>query len=370
MSTTYDRHLLRRFLHVFVAMFVTTFGLFVVIDGFSNVDGFQEDAESISVVLSTMTVFYAYQSILFFDLTAGILSVVAVVVSFALLVKHGELAPILAAGIPTHRLIVPFALGVLLVEGLTVANQEFLIPRIAHELRARKTGRSVGHEVEPVYDHATHVHLAGRELFLRDRKLAGADITLPVPRIVTELTTLRAEEAHYFDATPERPAGWLLRGALPRYDRIPLAEGQRIVLPGGAPDEVFVASEVGFDQLSDRSGSAKFLSTRELVRRVRHPSSGLETKKGLVLLLHARLVRPAGSLLALFVAVPLVVRRESRSLILNMATCAAVLAGFMAFAHLCHYLGGANLVRPDLAVWLPIVVQGTAGAWLAGIVQT
>ena len=43
--TIFDRYLLGRFTWVFVVLFVTTFGLFVVIDGFTNVDAFQEESD-------------------------------------------------------------------------------------------------------------------------------------------------------------------------------------------------------------------------------------------------------------------------------------------------------------------------------------
>jgi len=39
--TTFDRYLLRRFWHVFGIGFFATVGLYVVFDGFTNVDAFQ-----------------------------------------------------------------------------------------------------------------------------------------------------------------------------------------------------------------------------------------------------------------------------------------------------------------------------------------
>ena len=66
--TTFDRYLLRRFLHTFVILFVTLFGLYVVIDGFTNVDGFQEGTDDALVVLRRMGAYYVYQSSMLFDL--------------------------------------------------------------------------------------------------------------------------------------------------------------------------------------------------------------------------------------------------------------------------------------------------------------
>jgi len=43
-NTTFDRYLISRYLQIFLILFVSVFGLYVVIDGFSNVDEFQEHA--------------------------------------------------------------------------------------------------------------------------------------------------------------------------------------------------------------------------------------------------------------------------------------------------------------------------------------
>ncbi len=42
MGTTFDRYLIARYLQIFVILYLSVFGLFVVIDGFSNVDEFQD----------------------------------------------------------------------------------------------------------------------------------------------------------------------------------------------------------------------------------------------------------------------------------------------------------------------------------------
>jgi hypothetical protein len=130
--TTFDRYLLYKYLHVYVILFVTLFGLFVVIDGFSNVDGFQQDGQNTLEVLTKMASYYAYQSSLFFDMIGSILSAIAVLIVFSLLQRHSEIHPILAAGIPTFRLLVPVLSGTLMVNTVLVANQELVIPRISH----------------------------------------------------------------------------------------------------------------------------------------------------------------------------------------------------------------------------------------------
>ncbi len=76
------------------------------------------------------------------------------------------------------------------------------------------------------------------------------------------------------------------------------------------------------------------------------------------------------SLLSVMIALPLVLRRESGDLIVNMAICGLVLALVFGFAQGSLLAGGSNLISPALAAWLPIVVTGTTSVWASGYVQT
>lgn len=371
MFTTFDRYLLRRYLHTFCIVLVSTYGLFVVIDGFTNVDGFQEGQEDAWATFQWMALYYAYQSTLFFDLTGAIVSAIAVMVVFGLLQKHSEIQPILAAGVPTYRLLLPFVLGTLVVNTLLVANQELVIPRIAHQLQApRSLKADGGKEVEPIYDENT-ICIDGQNISFADRRMHGAEFILPVPGIVAELTTLKASEAAYVDRAGDRPAGWLLKDVSPPHDQLSLTpHGRGIVHAIPDTNNVFVISSVTFDHLYNRNRGYRYASTPELIDRVRRPSFGNVTVRAQVLHLHSRFVTPLANIVVLFVAVPLLLRRESRSLIGNMAGCAAVLAALYAGSQFFLYLGRANLIAPEVAVWAPVIGGGMLGAWLSGIAQT
>ena len=71
-------------------------------------------------------------------------------------------------------------------------------------------------------------------------------------------------------------------------------------------------------------------------------------------------------------ALPLVMRRESQSLILNMAVCAGVLGVFYAITQASLMMGGtpSSMIRADLAAWFPVIITGSASVWTAGYVQT
>lgn len=369
--TTFDRYLIRRFLHVFAILFVTTFGLYVVIDGFTNVDEFQQADDSALGVLSTMAVYYAFQSSLFLKLAGLIIAEISIMVVFALLLKNSELQPVLAAGVPTYRLVVPLIGGMLVVNGLLIANQELVIPRIAHRLTApRDAQKKDTHRVEPIYDY-NRIHLDGETMYPAERRIERAQFTLPVPEIAHNLTTLKAREAVYREETGDRPSGWLLRDVAPRGNRLDLtSRGEKIVRVQNEPAHVFVVTDVGFDQLYNRNQGYRYLSTPELIRRVQSPSYGLVSSRSQILHLHKRLTQPLMAVAVMLVAVPFVVRKESPGLITNMALCTVIMGLVYGVSQLFLYLGRANLFSADVAVWVPLILTGALAAGLSESVQT
>ena len=373
MTTVFDRYLLKRYLHSFVILFVTTFGLFVVIDGFTNVDEFQRGNESAMELLGAMGSYYLYQSAVFFELVGPILSVASVIIVFAVLLKQSELFPLLAAGVPTYRLVIPFVFGSLLISASLAANQEFIIPRIADQiLSPRADAGEKSQHIEPIYDYDSHLLIDGKELFRKTRKIHNAKFVLRAHEIAKRLTTLKASEAVYHSGTQSRPAGWLLRNVRPKYGEIALAlEGMKTIRPvEGEPSSLYVVTDIGFDQLSNRSRGYQYISTPELIRRIKNPSTGFVSVRAQVINLHARLTRPFASLAVVLVAVPLIVRKEGSGLIANIAVCAAALGLLYGVGEAFHYLGKVNLIPPDLALWAPVIIGGTLGAWLSKSIQT
>lgn len=371
MLTTFDRYLFKRYLHAFVILFVCTYGLYVVIDGFSNVDAFQSGKDSTAEVLEWMATYYGYQAVQFFQVIAPVLSVLAMMTVFALLQKNGELHPVLAAGVPVYRLALPVLLGVLVVTAVAVMCQELVIPRIAHQLQSNRVEEKQDtRPVEPLYD-KTRIHIGGRKLSLDENRLEQAEFMLPVPDLVFELTSLKAGEAIYLPESDRNPSGWVLKNVQPPYEQIPLTEtGRKFVRRTNSPADVFVVTDVSIDQLTNRSKNYRYLSTGQLLHRIRHPSTGLISIGGQTMYFHSRMVRPLLNVLAVFLVVPLVLRRESRSLVVNMAICSLVMGTLYGSAQLFVYLGEVRLIAPDLAAWCPAILSGSLGAWLREVAQT
>ena len=377
MLTTYDRYLLRRFFWVFIVFWVSIYGLFVVIDCFTNLDAFQENSRGVTDMVARMAIYYAFRASEFFELTGPILSVVAVIVVMALLQKNGEIHPILAAGVPTYRLAVPVTVGVVIISGLLIVNQEFIIPAIAHKLQApRGSIQTDGQRVEPLYDYDRQgrplMHISGRRIAVESQTMYDASFTLRPPVLSHQLLSIKAREAVYYPATDRRAfSGWLLRGISQGVRTEMLTEkGRQLIVPQKDSDDLFIVSRVGFDQLYNRTRSQLMMSSTQLIDRIRYPSAGLAPVRGQRLNLHFRFTRPLLALAMILGVVPLVIRRESRSLIGNMALCSLVMGLMYATGQFCLYLGSASLIAADLAAWLPVILCGGTSAVISGYVQT
>ena len=75
MFTTFDRYLLGRLIHTFVVLFVSAYGLYIVIDLFTNADDFQGNASTMVNLIVQIGLYYYYRAFEFFELAGPVLIV-------------------------------------------------------------------------------------------------------------------------------------------------------------------------------------------------------------------------------------------------------------------------------------------------------
>lgn len=373
MFTTFDRYLLGRLLHTFAVFFVSAYGLYIVIDLFTNVDDFQDQSESHIDLICRILEFYAYRACEFFEMSGPVLIVISVIVVLGLLQKHSEAYPILAAGIPAFRLLRPLLIATAILNGALIANQEFVIPGLAVQLQTPRGSKTAQvQKVEPVYDYSNYLmHIDGDQVLVHDQTLVGANFVVPKPQMASEMCELKGEKATFISETKEHRSGWLLQNLIGVLDTDLLTEeGRKRVIPCRNGKDVFIVSEVSFDQLYNRGRNMKLLSSMQLIQRIQNPSTGPLPVRSQSLALHARITRPLLCLLNIAIALPLVMRKESHSLIANMVICAGVLGMLYIVAQACFALGSIGQLSPDFAAWLPVILSGIISTWTSGFVQT
>lgn len=371
---TFDRYLLNRFLFMFAGFFAASMGLYAVVDGFTNLDAFQSatQGQDTMAMLTFMGRNYLYRTSWIFDLIGTTLITMSAVAVISLLIRHGEINPLLAAGVPTYRLARPLLMGVILIHGALFANKEYILPRIAVHLTG--THGEDAHDaqrVETQVDRLTGIVISGDELIPATQTLRGAEFRLGGSKLVHEFVTLEAETAVFYQASGDDPAGWKLTNVKPSFDQLFLSElGKDLIIPQGNGTDLFVATDVSYDQLHDQGTSYKFLSTPDLIRRVQRPTSGASMQRAQIMHLHERLTRPLINMMAVYLAIPLLVRRESRSLVTDIAICMGVLGLIVGVIETCMFMGKGGLVSPEAAIWAPLMIGGVLAAWVSPRVQT
>jgi len=373
MFTTFDRYLLARMLHTFVVMFVAAYGLYIVIDLFTNIDSFQENTASTMELVARIGEFYAWRAFDFFEMTGPILIVIAVIAVLGLLQKNSETFPILAAGIPAFRLLRPLLIAAAILNGVLIVNQEFIIPGLAVQLQTPRGSQTAQvQKVELVYDHSNHrMPIAGEQALIDSQSLVDASFSLPVPQLSTHTCMLRAERAVFVKSTNKRPSGWLLLNLTGTFNPADLTEeGRKRIIPRTNGRDLFIVSEVSFEQLYNRGRKLNLLSSMQLVQRIQNPSTGPGPVRGQSLALHSRITRPLLCLLNIVIALPLVMRKESHSLITNLVVCGTVLGISYAVTQGFFALGSTGWISPDLAAWAPVILSGITSTWTSSLVQT
>jgi len=365
-----DRYIAKNFLYgYFISLFVMI-GMFLTIDLFMNLDEFAEllgmqDATghimTMKDVMLSVVRFYSVRCALWYKDMAGMIIVIAAVFSLTRMTRSNELVAVMASGMSLKRILAPILLLSVLLTGLMVADQEFLIPKYAYELTR-------DHD-ELSYENAYDIWFVGDDkgsLFC-SRKYDEKTKTLLEPFIITREPVqgrgddiyrvtgkIRAASAVY-DA--ER-GGWFLSG------------GQRMVL-GGSDTELmegrqsesidFYASNLTADDIPirKREGFKSLLSLRQLTELENNSGVRTTDMAALALQKHSRITKPIINLIMLMVALPVLVCRDPKAmktavLISFMTTLSCFLVVFICDLFATEVFFGQ--IRPAIWAWTPIFI--------------
>ena len=130
-----DRYVAKNFLIGYMVAFCVLIGLRVIIDLFVNLDEFTEHADLGSLaVTKNILIFYGLNCTLYFRDFAGMITVVAAVFSLGRMVRNNELVAVMASGVSLKRVIAPIIVLAVLLTGVLIIDQEFLIPPLSDRL--------------------------------------------------------------------------------------------------------------------------------------------------------------------------------------------------------------------------------------------
>ena len=130
-----DRYVAKNFLIGYCIAFCVLVGLRIIIDLFVNLDEFTQHTDiGTAAVLKNIFIFYCLNGTIYFRDFAGMITVVAAAFSFGKMVRYNELVVVMASGVSLKRIIGPIVFLALILTGVLVINQEFIIPPLADKL--------------------------------------------------------------------------------------------------------------------------------------------------------------------------------------------------------------------------------------------
>ena len=373
-----NRYLLRQFLQVFAICFLSLTGLYIVIDAVGHLDSFSSYAEKGGGSLfGIMASYYSYHSLAFFDGTSGILAMISAMFTITWLQRHQELTAIMAAGISKLRILKPLLFAAAGVSLLGVANREFVIPRVRHELTrdTKDLGGDAARDLQPRFDR-NDILIGGDKVVLAEKKIIKPAFVMPpaLSRFGKQLTAL---EAYQLDATADHPAGVLLAGATTPHKTeshasLVIEDRPAILTAKDAawlkPGQMFVVSDLPFPLLASGSNWRRYASMGELISELNSPTTDLGADVRVTV--HTRMVQPLMDGTLLMLGLPLMLSRGNRNVFLSIGICLAIATAFTLVALSCQSLGGLSVIRPSLAAWLPLMMFVPVAAGMSYTLRT
>jgi lipopolysaccharide export system permease protein len=362
-----DQYLLRQFLKTFLICFLSLMGLYVIIDCTTHMNDFVRCGEKTGGTLPLMLKLYGYRALAVFDRTSGILTLVSMMFTVAWIQRHNEMTALMAAGISRVRIIKPLIIAAIFICLLAAFNREAVIPRFKEEL-ARKSEDAIGdhgQKLKSAYDSQTMVLIGGSQTFADKKRIEAPSFLMP-DTLWQYGKQVIGENAYYLppDEEKKHPGGYLIEGVkepknletraslcLPNLNNKPV-----LITPQDMPDwlqpgQCFIASDLTFEQLT---GNVEFSSVCELIVGLHNNSIdyGADVRRTI----HSRFVQPLLDIVLLFLALPLVVRRESRKVFLAIGTCMGITTLFMLTVTSFQWLGDSSIISPALSAWAPLMI--------------
>ena len=351
-----DRYVAKSFLTGYCIAFCVLIGLRVVIELFVNLDEFAEGLEDQglwAVALHILT-FYGYRVTLYFRDISGVITVVAAAFSLGKMVRSNELVAMIASGVSAKRIVGPILVLAIFFAGLSLADQELLIPAISDKLSQNEDDQD-GRAAFSVWFVAD-----SNGSLLCSNRYDAATATLEQPTIITRKPTamplvwevtgrISADFAQFDEATGRwNLANGVLSSADPNQPKPqPIAWYKA---------EGLAARDIAINQ---RAGLNSLLSFRQLSAMAAHNTS-LKSTVELLSQKHFRITDALINLTMLMVSLPVLICRDPRTMKSAVLTSFLLTAACFVTTFVCRMFSTevsfAGRVLPELWAWLPVFI--------------
>ena len=386
-----DRERYWAFLKAYLICFFALVGLYVVIDAFSNIDEFLYWSYTTPQLFYNMSRYYLIRMSLIYDQICGIITMMAAIFTVTWMQKNNELIAMLAAGISTQRVIRPVLISAVLVSGVAIINQEYIMPPLAEELQRPQSDNGLQKVKVYMQEDLKEVTIKGAMADRASRTVTKMEVTI-LPRVAGKMIELSGRESTYIPPETKgvpHSGGWLLRDVqflLPMTQTDSLNDMTHEVLSKvddmsvyPKPMDEFVArpnvvnlflkTELSFATMTRSRHWYQFAGTVDLIRAISNPTN-LGDRDEIQVFLHGRLIRPLLGLNLMFLSLPLVLSGTGRNMFVNLGMSLGTSGLFYSANFMSQYLGSHGVMSAELAAWAPLICFGTIAAARWGSIRT
>ena len=347
-----DRYVAKNFLIGYAIAFCVLIGLQIIINLFVNLDEFTEHADlgTLAVVRNILS-FYALHTTLYFRDFAGMITVVAAAFSLGRMVHSNELVAVMASGVSLKRVIVPIVLLALLLTGLLVIDQEFLIPPLGDKL-VRGQDAIPGEESYDVWfigDNNGSL-ICSRRFDVKTSTLHNPTIIIRSKKaesVFWEVTgRISAERAVY---NPETSRWDLVNGRFTEKGSRKRAQPVASYASDITPEDIPVRR---------KSRHKTLLSSRQLAALAAQGTK-IKDMAQLYSQKHFRITDPIINFVMLMVSLPILVCRDPKSMKLAIMISFAITGSCLITNFICKLLATEvvfGIVMPEFWAWLPVFI--------------
>jgi lipopolysaccharide export system permease protein len=363
-----DRMLVRNYLKAYLICLVSLLSLFIVVDMFTNLDDFTQGHKGLATVLRHIGVYYSYKIAQVFDRLCEAIVLLAAMFTVAWIQRNNELLPVLSAGVSTRRMVVPVLLGACGMLGLTIANQELVLPRVDNYILENRRDLEGTHDI-PVTGafESNGTHIKGESANRNRQVVRGFMCVIPDKNSRDNITRMEAREARYIPPGdgPET-GGWLLIGTQPQtLDDVPCPENLHQICEG----KFFLKTqEVDFEAVTRQRNWWMFMSTWRLYQEM-YKTDPMRLAS-VAVLFHMRLTRPALGMILVFLGLSVILRDQNRNVFISTGLCLILCAVFFLAGFFCKHLGDHEYLSPALSAWLPVLIFGPLSFVMVDAIHT
>lgn len=336
----------------YLIAFGVLIGLRILIDVFINLDEFTEHADlGVLAVLRNIFTFYALHSALYFRDFAGMITVVAATFSLGKMVRSNELVAVMASGVSLKRVMGPILVLSILLTGLFVIDQEFIIPPLADKL-VRGQDAVPGQETYDVWFISD-----GKGSLICSQKFDMSTFTMYKPTIITR---------------NRKPGSliWEVTGRIDADKAVYNTKAQRWDLTKGffsatgsqegfKPIAYYVTDIQPVDIPVRRNSEHKALLSSQQLSVLATQKAKVKDLAQLYSQKHFRITDPVINVVMLLVSLPILICRDPKSMKLAIMISFGITAACFTVTFVCKMLATEVIfdrVIPELWAWLPVFI--------------